>query len=339
MAAVNPIESDRPVNERFLRGVMLAFLALFALWVAYDYVQLALFTANGERSVAPRGELAAMERSAIEVFEAVAPSVVFVTAVEQAGPHFFGHAGAELSMGSGFVWEAAGHIVTNYDVIRGADRIGVRFGAGDMERAVVVGSAPDYDLAVWRVRGAHRTYRSVPVGSSADLRVGQTVFAIGNPYGLSGTLTQGLVSALHRRLPSAGGREIRVLIQTDAAINPGNSGGPLLDSAGRLIGVNTAIVSETGTFAGVGFAVPVDLVNRVVATLIGEGRVPRAGIGITALGEEVAPAATRRAWSLPRCYRALPPRGPGWSAWTPMRDGWATSSPTPRAGGCAAWRI
>jgi 2-alkenal reductase len=276
------------VSERFLRRAILAFLALFALWVAYDYMQLAFFSATAERPVASRGDLASMERTAIEVFDAVSPSVVFVTTVEQFGLDLSGHSVGELGMGSGFVWDAAGHIVTNDHVVRGADLIGVRFRGEDTGPAVVVGRAPEYDLAVLRMRGQHRTYRPVPIGSSKNLLVGQAVFAIGNPYGLAGTLTHGLVSALHRRLPSAAGREIRGLIQTDAAINPGNSGGPLLDSAGRLIGVNTAIASNTGAFAGVGFAVPVDLVNRVVATLIREGRVPRPGIGITALGEDVA---------------------------------------------------
>jgi 2-alkenal reductase len=141
---------------------------------------------------------------------------------------------------------------------------------------------------VLRVRRAGRVYTPVALGSSKDLRVGQTVFAIGNPFGLTRTLTQGLVSALERQLPTSSGRELGGVIQTDAAINPGNSGGPLLDSAGRLIGVNTAIVSSTGSFAGVGFAVPIDVVNRVVATLIRQGTMPRAGIGIAALDAEIA---------------------------------------------------
>jgi 2-alkenal reductase len=185
------------------------------------------------------------------------------------------------------VWDRAGHIVTNHHVVENADRIVVRFGSERMRSATVVGSAPDYDLAVLRVRGAHRTFTPVPVGEAEGLRVGQSVFAIGNPFGLSGTLTTGVVSALGRRLPTSSGREIRGMIQTDAAINPGNSGGPLLDSAGRLIGVNTAIVSGSGAFSGVGFAVPIDVVNRVVPLLIRDGTVPRPGIGIVSLSEEV----------------------------------------------------
>jgi 2-alkenal reductase len=128
----------------------------------------------------------------------------------------------------------------------------------------------------------------LPIGSSADLEVGQTVYAIGNPFGLSRSMSEGIISALDRRLPAASGREIRGVIQTDAAINPGNSGGPLLDSAGRLIGVNTAILSPSGTSAGVGFAVPVDVVNEIVPQLIRQGYAPRAGIGIAALDEATA---------------------------------------------------
>jgi 2-alkenal reductase len=154
--------------------------------------------------------------------------------------------------------------------------------------ADVVGLAPNYDLAVIRVRGARQLPPPVAVGSSGDLQVGQTAFAIGNPFGLDQSLTSGIISALKRRLPTSGGREISNVIQTDAAINPGNSGGPLLDSAGRLIGVTTAIISPSGTNAGIGFAIPVDVVNRIVPDLIKSGRVPTPGIGIVAASEAVA---------------------------------------------------
>jgi len=152
----------------------------------------------------------------------------------------------------------------------------------------VIGTAPDYDLAVLRPRISLGAIEPIPLGTSADLTVGQTVYAIGNPFGLSRSMSSGIVSALDRRLPTASGREIRGVIQTDAAINPGNSGGPLLDTAGRLIGVNTAIYSETGSFAGVGFAVPVDVVNEIVPQLIREGHAPRPGIGIATLDERMA---------------------------------------------------
>jgi 2-alkenal reductase len=276
------------VNERLVRRLLVGLLLLGGAWLAYDYVQLALYTESAPRAVTPRGDLAPAENTAVEIFEQVSPSVVFVTTMERADWPFSGRATAHLGTGSGFVWDGAGHIVTNHHVIEDADRIAVRFGSEKMHLATVVGSAPDYDLAVLRVRGAQRTFTPVPVGEAVDLRVGQHVFAIGNPFGLSRTLTTGVVSALERRLPTSSGREIRGMIQTDAAINPGNSGGPLLDSAGRLIGVNTAIVSGSGVFSGVGFAVPIDVVNRVVPMLIRDGSVPRPGIGIVALSEELS---------------------------------------------------
>jgi 2-alkenal reductase len=155
--------------------------------------------------------------------------------------------------------------------------------------AEVVGTAPNYDLAVLRMGRVRQPPPPVLVGTSADLKVGQATYAIGNPFGLDQTLTTGVISALQRRLPTAEGREIADVIQTDAAINPGNSGGPLLDSAGRLIGVNTAIFSPSGAFAGIGFAIPVDVVNRVVPQLIRQGRMPTPGIGIIA-GQEAAAA-------------------------------------------------
>ena len=152
----------------------------------------------------------------------------------------------------------------------------------------MIGAAPDYDLAVVRLQDLRAVLRPIPIGISRNLKVGQSVFAIGNPFGLTRSLTTGIISALDRRLPTANNRKVAGVIQTDAAINPGNSGGPLLDSAGRLIGVNTAIISGTGSSAGIGFSVPVDVVNQIVPQLIKTGHVPRPGIGITVLPEEVA---------------------------------------------------
>jgi len=274
------------VRERVLVSVLLTLLTLAVLFLGYDYVQRANCRQVAPVAVVARGDLAAMEQTAIQVFQAASPSVVFVTTLEQFTPNPFGPTTTEIGMGSGIVWDAAGHIVTNAHVVDGAERIAVSFGKGEMHRADVVGTAPDYDLAVLCLRGPKPDEKPIAIGSSKDLLVGQTVFAIGNPYGLTRTLTEGIVSALHRRLPTASEREVRGVIQTDAAINPGNSGGPLLDSAGRLIGVNSAIISKSGAFAGVGFAMPVDLVKRVVSELIRSGRMPRPGIGISALGEQ-----------------------------------------------------
>jgi 2-alkenal reductase len=210
----------------------------------------------------------------------VAPSVVQVVSVSGTGAGAGGVGG-----GTGFVWDAAGHIVTNNHVIEGARAVAVRLAQGSVSEADAVGRAPHYDLAVLRLKRTVAVPPPIALGTSGDLKVGQTAYAIGNPFGLDQSLSAGVISALKRRLPTSGGREVADVIQTDAAINPGNSGGPLLDSAGRLIGVNTAIFSPSGAYAGIGFAIPVDVVNRVVPELIRSGRVPVPGIGILAADE------------------------------------------------------
>jgi 2-alkenal reductase len=237
------------------------------------------------RSIEPRGELANFEKATIDIFNSAAPSVAYIF-TENAVRGFFGIRETRQGAGSGFLWDNKGHVVTNYHVIQGAERIQVRMNDSEAIEATYVGGTRDYDLAVVRLRNVPTDIQPIPVGSSIDLQVGQAVFAIGNPFGLSRTLTTGVISALDRRLPTAAGREVVGVIQTDAAINPGNSGGPLIDSAGRLIGVNTAIISGSGNSAGIGFAVPADVVNQVVPLLISKGKVPRPGIGIVALSEE-----------------------------------------------------
>jgi S1-C subfamily serine protease len=237
------------------------------------------------RPVDPRGPFSESERSAIEIFERVSPSVVQVAARGPANPFADEEA---ASSGTGFVWDANGHVVTNDHVVQNAQMVAVRFATGEVAQADVVGLAPNYDLAVLWVRNPKKLPPPVAIGSSAELKVGQTAYAIGNPFGLDQSLTSGIISALKRRLPTSAGREIANVIQTDAAINPGNSGGPLLDSAGRLIGVTTAIISPSGSNAGIGFAIPVDVVNRVVPQLIQSGRVPTPGIGIVAANETVS---------------------------------------------------
>jgi 2-alkenal reductase len=231
------------------------------------------------RTVAPRGALLPDEQAVVGLFEQSAPSVAYIT-TETVQRGLFG---AEVGQGagSGFVWDAAGHVVTNHHVIAGARRVFVQLDAGQPIEATVVGRAPEYDLAVIRLQRLPPNLRPIPLGASRELKIGQTVYAIGNPFGLSRTLTRGLVSALDRELPTSDVREITGVIQTDAAINPGNSGGPLLDSAGRLIGVNSAIRSASGSSSGIGFAIPSDLVNRVVPALISRGRAPLPGIGFT----------------------------------------------------------
>jgi len=224
------------------------------------------------RLVSPRGELAPAEETIIALFEATKPSVVSITTASRVlDPWGRRSQDVPRGTGSGFVWDAEGHIVTNYHVIEGAAGAQVRLADGRVLPATLVGAASSHDLAVLRVDPGGDRPLPIPVGASGDLRVGQSVLAIGNPFGLDWTLTTGIVSALDREIPGRGGATIEGLIQTDAAINPGNSGGPLIDSSGRLIGVNTAIFSPSGSSAGIGFAVPVETVNRVVPQLIRTG--------------------------------------------------------------------
>jgi S1-C subfamily serine protease len=239
------------------------------------------------RPVVARGELAQDERSTVELFQRTSPAVVYITTVARRGVGLFDVMEVPQGTGSGFLWDADGHVVTNFHVIQGASGARVTLHDGSEWAAVLVGTAPDQDLAVLQIRAADRKLTPIMVGASRDLRVGQKVFAIGNPFGLDFTLTTGIVSALGRTIPALTGRRIEDVIQTDAAINPGNSGGPLLDSAGRLIGVNTQIASPSGTSAGIGFAVPVDTVNRVVPQLLEHGKIVRPRLGIVPAQEWV----------------------------------------------------
>jgi S1-C subfamily serine protease len=224
------------------------------------------------RPVTPRGDLTAEEHSNIEVFETWKGSVAFITTSSRVMDFWTRDVmSVPRGTGSGFVWDEQGHVITNLHVIAGAAQATVKLADGRDYPAVLVGVSEAHDIAVLKISPVGKPLVPVAIGTSDDLRVGQKVFAIGNPFGLDWTLTTGIVSALDRSLDNDRGGVIRHLIQTDAAINPGNSGGPLLDSAGRLIGVNTAIYSPSGASAGVGFAVPVDTVNRVVPQIIATG--------------------------------------------------------------------
>ena len=229
------------------------------------------------------------ERGTIEVFEKATRSVVFITNTAiQRDIFSLNLFEVPQGSGSGFIWNREGHIVTNFHVLYRADTINVVLGDRSDYRARVVGVDPDHDLAVIQIRALKEKLVPVEIGSSHDLRVGQKVLAIGNPFGLDHTLTTGVVSALGRTIKSMTDRTIDGVIQTDAAINPGNSGGPLLDSFGRLIGVNTQIVSPSGAFAGIGFAVPADTVNRIVPQLIKFGKIIRPGLGVSLIPDEIA---------------------------------------------------
>jgi S1-C subfamily serine protease len=240
------------------------------------------------RLVTARGDLADIEKSTIGLFKASSPSVVHITTLRQARD-FRTRSVLDIpaGTGSGFIWDDAGHIVTNFHVVQEASGADVTLYNHETYHADLVGTAPSYDLALLRIDAPRSKLRPIPIGASADLQVGQATFAIGNPFGLDQTLTTGVLSALGRTIPSVTGRTIEDVIQTDAAVNPGNSGGPLLDSAGRLIGVTTAIFSPSGTSAGIGFAVPVDTVNRIIPQLLASGKVSRPYMG-AALSDAVS---------------------------------------------------
>ncbi|MCE1229279.1 MAG: trypsin-like peptidase domain-containing protein [Firmicutes bacterium] len=241
------------------------------------------------RAVTPRGPLPAGEQAVIDRFREAKPSVVYITTIAYQRDWFsFDVQAVPTGTGSGFVWDEQGHIVTNFHVVEDAQELEVTLSDHSTHRAQVVGLAPERDLAVLRLANPPAHLRPIPIGTSSDLQVGQAVMAIGNPFGLDQTLTTGIVSALGREIQSSTRRRISGVIQTDAAINPGNSGGPLLDSAGRLIGVNTAIQSTSGSSAGIGFAVPVDTVNRIVPQLIAKGRLTRPDLGFETLDPSYA---------------------------------------------------
>jgi S1-C subfamily serine protease len=245
------------------------------------------------RPAAARPELDAEERHTIDLFKDASRSVAFIT-TQVARVDYWTRNVFEVpaGSGSGFVWDDRGHVVTNFHVVQDADSAKVTIGDAEYE-ASIVGYARDQDLAVLKVAVPREKVVPIRVGTSTDLQVGQKVYAIGNPFGLDFTLTTGIVSALGRTIQGVSGATIFDVVQTDAAINPGNSGGPLLDSAGRLIGVNTAIYSPSGASAGIGFAVPVDTVSRIVPELIAHGRVIRPILGVD-LDERLSAYVTRR---------------------------------------------
>ena len=233
------------------------------------------------RPISSRGPLTNEETSTISIFEKSKKSVVFISTKQRVRDFWTRNTFSVPSgTGSGLIWDAHGHLITNFHVIKGSSEATVRLEDGRDYKASLVGVSPSHDLAVLKITVLNQAPPPIPIGESEDLKVGQKVYAIGNPFGLDWTLTTGIVSALNRSLSTDGGQNIEHLIQTDAAINPGNSGGPLLDSAGRLIGINTAIFSPSGASAGIGFAVPVDTINRVVPHLIQYKKYTPPSVGI-----------------------------------------------------------
>lgn len=289
------IQPTPPPPRRSGLGTRLALLIGLFFGLSGGYLLLGMIRGHNwlsgdaaPRTVTPRAELADAEKTTINIFEEAAPSVVFITRVTGPREHILMdgrsfYSSPQTGAGSGFIWDTAGHIVTNYHVVNGADKVQVTLADQSTWPASFVGAAPDKDIAVIKIDAEPMRLKPIPIGTAKDLLVGQSVFAIGNPFGLDQTLTTGVVSALGRSIKSMTGRTIEDVIQTDAAINPGNSGGPLLDSAGRLIGMNTMIVSESGSSAGIGFAVPVDIINHVVPQLIEHGKLVRPQLGVVLL--------------------------------------------------------
>lgn len=250
------------------------------------------------RPIDARGDLAEDEKVTIRIVEQASPAVVQIVNLA-----LYRHVGdgnlraAPEGTGSGFVWDKQGYVVTNYHVLHPISRtrrVRVILNLDSVHDARIVGVDPDHDLAVLKIDAPEHELVPLPIGTSADLKVGQKAFAIGHPWGLQETLTTGVISGLGREITSLTNRPIQDVIQTDAAINSGNSGGPLLDSAGRLIGVNTAIQSPSGAFAGIGYAVPVDMVNHIVPQLIRNGHVDRPGLGVAIAPDSVVAELVRR---------------------------------------------
>jgi S1-C subfamily serine protease len=273
--------------------VLLIAAILFVVWRFWPQRNAAIDPEAKPREVAPRGDYRADEKANIELVKSASPSVVHITSLA-VHRNFFSSDEVAKGTGSGIVWDEKGHVVTNYHVVKEAQAAEVVLADRSSWSAKTILYDADKDLAVVSIDAPKSRLHPIPIGKSSDLQPGQFVFAIGNPFGLDNTVTRGIVSALGRQIKSSTGRVIEGVIQTDAAINPGNSGGALLDSAGRLIGINTAIYSPSGASAGIGFAIPVDEVNRVVTQLIRHGKVKRPDLGIREAPDQLA-----RKWGVP----------------------------------------
>jgi S1-C subfamily serine protease len=272
---------------------LVAVVALLLVVVAVEGAMLYRVYAAPAPAVPPpveaRGDLAADEQATIQIYNNLRPSVVYITTlVNRRDSLNLNVQKVPEGTGSGFVWDANGYVVTNYHVIRGSDSAVVTLADQTSWDATVKGVYPDKDIAVLHIDAPRSRLHAIPKGRSDNLQVGQKVFAIGNPFGLDETLTTGIISALGREIESSNQRPIKNMIQTDAPINPGNSGGPLLDSAGLLIGMNTAIYSPSGASAGIGFAIPVDEINRVVPQLIEQGKITKPGLGVQVANDQLA---------------------------------------------------
>jgi 2-alkenal reductase len=262
------------MTDRSIRAAVFGVLVLLAGVLSQIQLNRA-YSDKEPKSLDPLSGLLDAEQMIAQLFERTAVSVVQISTISGGGEP----SNSKIQVGSGFVWDSAGNIVTNEHVVNSATIIWIWFASGETVEGEVIATAPDYDLAVIHPKQSHVMPPPMPIGSSSGLKVGQFAFAIGSPFGLDQSLTVGVISALNRRLPTSQGHQISNMIQTDAATYPGNSGGPLLNSAGRLIGVNTISYSIPGSQVALGFAIPADLVTRVIPELIAGARTPGAGIG------------------------------------------------------------
>jgi S1-C subfamily serine protease len=288
-------EPQPPYRESGVTKILALLLLIVAGSLVYTVIQQRRqpehFVSFEPRPVAqrPDDKLGADEQSTIDVFSKFSRSVVHITSLQTRRDRMtLDLAEIPQGTGSGFVWDQDGHIVTNFHVVQLGNAASVTLNDNTTYPATIVGTAPDKDIAVLHIDAPPQKLLPLPIGQSSALKVGQKVLAIGNPFGLDQTLTTGVVSGLGREIQSVTKRSIFDVIQTDASINPGNSGGPLLDSSGRLIGINTAIYSPSGANAGIGFAVPVDTVNSIVPQLLKYGKVKRPGLGIVQIPEQLA---------------------------------------------------
>lgn len=289
-SATRPLPSHSPFANIFWSALLIIAALLIGLfWRTTFATKSGLDPSAQPRAVVTTGNRTAEERENIHIYEAVSPSVAQVTSLAEASDdNGLNVQEVPEGVGSGFVWDTEGHIVTNFHVVDNADGAQVTLADHSTYAAQSVWADPDHDIAVLWIKAPKDRLHPVTVGTSHDLKVGQIVYALGDPFGLALTMTTGIVSALGREIHAKNGREIHGVIQISAPINPGNSGGPLLDSAGRLIGMNTAIVSPSGAFAGIGFAIPVDEVNQYVPELIRHGKIVRPRLGVQVAEDQLA---------------------------------------------------
>jgi S1-C subfamily serine protease len=289
-----PYERPEPQPRYPLLGCTLPLVLLVAVlgllaWRLWPRDSTGLDPNAKPRVVDARGDLTNEEKTNIAIYERASPAVVHVTNLAQQRSQFnMNVQSIPRGTGSGFVWDKDGHIVTNYHVVEGADAARVTLADHSSYDVKNIWAYKDKDIAVLLIDAPKDKLVPILIGTSHDLKVGQIAYAIGNPFGLDQTMTSGLISALGREVDAANGRPIHGAIQTSAAINPGNSGGPLLDSAGRLIGMNTAIVSPSGASVGIGFAIPVDEINEIVPQLISNGKIVRPRLGVQLAEDQLA---------------------------------------------------